>query len=824
MTRKRTLLLHLLAVAASALLALLSAPARAESSIEPMNDASRVYPRIARLINDAQQYVHVAIWGFDDELRLSATGETPVLLSRQSPSLAPPNSRESPVENLHCDLNDAKNLQATPDPESSIVLLRCKATDLALRGEAAAATPTDKDKARSEVMVLVWNNLFDDLFNAGLQKAATNVDDLAYLWVRRTDLLNSWIAAGPRLHDELRTRGSGESMEVLNELQRLYGRLLQNTTQRPRPEYLPMPTGIYVLSASNFAPNFPFGSHHQKLLATERGAYVGGLNFLKEYWDTPEHDPSSSGHFTSGGLAAIENLQPSKWQSNFLQQLRLNFAAGFEYPSIDRTYLGTLHDTGSIIRGDLLLGVNDLFSQRWQSAFYSGPLTGAALASVNTSLADSLVSRLTAYGRLKEVLVGLFPKDRKNPDLIAIESYLDQLSSGLQVSAASTASTSTADPDFAVTHERLTVSAPLGSYFPNGGADQIRKEYEKAISTLAGRPSSFFYLENQFFQDHDFFKRLFAACATKKGPDDGWCDRAAYGVALLPYAPQGLGIPGVDDLAKQSIVKDEMQNLAWLEVKTAHRVLDRETGAPLIQGTTPPPAGPCACPAVQPYVHFKKKAEDADPAKVSVDSVVEMMGDVGLPTMVTCNTNPPTQQACPTQPAKPLTAKLKNIITDGSFMSYVVVTSTPQPPLRTAPSDPLKSYDNFLAQWTIYIHSKHSEFLGSEPTFVLGSANLNPRSLSHLGKPAGAGDAPDSEDAVFWTPKNLSFAGTLWREHMGPVSGDQDPVPPGNFRDWADEGWTNWTTIRGGGSPPPTQRVVRLDVVQRCLHSNPYCR
>lgn len=157
-------------------------------------------------------------------------------------------------------------------------------------------------------------------------------------------------------------------------------------------------------------------------------------------------------------------------------------------------------------------------------------------------------------------------------------------------------------------------------------------------------------------------------------------------------------------------------------------------------------------------------------------------------------------------------------------MSYVIVTSPPRPPPATAPSDPVKAYDNFLSQWSIYIHSKHSEFLGSEPTFVLGSANLNPRSLSHVGKPPSPGDAPDSEDAVFWTPKDLSFAGTLWREHMGPVRGNQNPLPPDSFQDWVNEGWANWSTVRAGGSPPPNQRVVRLDVVERCLHSNPYCR
>jgi phosphatidylserine/phosphatidylglycerophosphate/cardiolipin synthase-like enzyme len=803
-----------------------AAGAQTATSIQAMNDASNVFPAIKGLIREAHEYVHLATWGFDDELRFDDAGEIPILMSRQNPN--GPGGQDGPVEDLGCDPTKTGGVAGPADPSSAIVLLRCKASELANLHE-NAAPPAHRDEQRGEVMVLVWNNFFDDPFNASTQKAATNLDDLAYIWVPTATLLTQWKT--PKvLHDAMRKRGSGESLAVLANFQKLYTALLTSTTVRPLPDYVPMPTGIYVLTATNWAPNVPFGSHHQKLLTTETGAYVGGLNFLKEYFDKPDHPQGNNFRFSSGGLAAIQQVTPSDWQYQLLSKHTGGHLAPFEVPAIDGPSPDPLHDTGAIVRGELVGDVNGLFSARWKWAVSDGQGIAAQLMALSSFPVppSSVVPRFTAYGRLKQVLDDLFAADKNNPSLLALDKLIDQI--GKSATGVSSKLNSQPDPNFTATSPRLRVSAPAGSYAPAPVPDQIRREYRTVIGALMHEPGSFIYFENQFFHDFAISKQLFTVCVGKR--NNGWCDHDNYGIVVIPYAPLGFGVPGIDDQAKKSIVFQEMQNLAWLEVKTARQVINRTSGTIIILGMTWPPsaADQCACAASAPYVHFKDPVVDADPSRVALNSVVEMMGDIAPPTLVKCVKTQP--QYCPTQPPQPITMPLEQIMADGAIRSFVLVKAG-APPLTPIPGNPVQTYSNFVNKWSIYIHSKHTEITdGTKFVFVIGSANINPRSLSFLtpAQAAAAGvspaayklsftDAPDSESAVFWQPKDLKFAATLWTEHMGLVGG-QPPVPPQNAQDWFNQGKANWLLIRSGGTPAPDHRVVRLDVIQRCKDSN----
>lgn len=743
--------------------------AAAQTTADPFRDAGQGFPRITDLVRSAERYVHVATWAFDDEIRWSVNGQAPIRLrSRQNGTPLPGTS----VENLRC--NDGPLAQlpgAGPpgpaDPASSITVLRCTAAAIALKAELRAGTPGCASTQRAEVMVLVWNNRLDKDY----APPDTNLDDLTYINVVRAQLV-SWTPT--QLHDAMRTRGSGESMAVLCRMQALY--------RSVSAKIVPMPTGIAAMVQQN--RNGVFASHHQKLVVTDTGAYVGGLNFLKEYWDDTGHTPSDV--------------------------RRMSSAAG-------GADTGPLHDTGAIFRGDATADVNQLFYDRWRSniTHWHG---------VDESYAGLFGTSQTPFFRLKEVVGSTLGYFAARP----VRAYLGTVEAAVAAQPALGGSTPGASG--LVAHAVLRVSRPKGSYFAASTPEEIRNEYTTTINGWMRNPASFAYFENQYVQDHDFAQTLFSACSPRIAWQTTWCRRDRFAYFVVPYAPRGLGgsnpvTRAVDRHVVATIVHDEMQTMKWLEIKTAATVYDRATGALLATLERP---GPCTkCAPRNPVIRFADPKVENDPRKLELDSIVEYLGTEGHTPPKLCDPPPaaPRMMKCAIQPPQPRRVKVSEIITDSAVMAFSLVNSGR--PTATSKSGAsagrYANYHAFLAdpQRSIYIHSKHSEFFGKSGTvqrvtYVMGSANLNPRSLGFLPTSVtGAFDAEDSESAIFYTPADLSYWRELWTEHLGALGAGVIPIDAAET--WAAQGWRNWNLISNGGAPPSAQRVVRLDVVERCI-------
>ncbi|HEX6178954.1 MAG TPA: hypothetical protein VF057_11390, partial [Thermoanaerobaculia bacterium] len=368
---------------------------------------------------------------------------------------------------------------------------------------------------------------------------------------------------------------------------------------------------------------------------------------------------------------------------------------------------------------------------------------------------------------------------------------------------------------------KLAVSRPLRSYRSTAPVQEIRDEYRATINRLMPFPGAFSYYENQYAQDHDFFLDVFGACTPRVTHLRTWCRRDPYAFFVIPYVPEGVGIEAIDSrLVRPGIVKQEMQNFVWAEIKSARAVIDRVSGN-LIGTLEDPPACP-ACNPQLPFIRFDDPAAEADPSNVQLDSTVTMLVTTGRGPQQVCDpaVNPPTFIQCPIQAQ--VTKRVRDIIADSAIMSYVLVTGAnpgatagPTPP----PADPLSVYHGFLKGASIYIHSKHSAFFGFDSgaqtiRYVVGSANLNPRSLGFV-RAQGAADGEDSETAMFWTAADDHFWREVWKEHLGSL--DPAAIPITAAEEWANQGWSNWRLIRGGGVPAGTERVVRLDAVERCI-------
>jgi hypothetical protein len=796
--------------------ALLALRADAADSVKPFRDGHDGFLEMARLIKTADNFVHYVAWGFDDEMSWAAGGPRPTLRSRQN-GLTPPPPGSAVVEDLMCGRRGA------PDPNSLISLMRCKAAAIAIRNQ--NLHPKTADDERGEVMVLVWNQELD-LNN--LAPPLNNLDDISYVLVPYNALV-TWPKAV--LNTQMRSRGSGESLRMLLTFQNAYKNpalkaLFANTN-------VVMPTGVQLMVQKNQNKGNLLGtaSHHQKLLITEAAAFVGGLNTFKEYWDTDTHvqdDMSRWQSVLAGGGTTLPGVLASS----------LDFTKEVPWAAIPPP----LHDTGAIVQGDVVGGVNALFKDRWMTNFNPQFASNATTLPALPAAAQKAIKvvAIAAPAGIKQMLNALATPQLKSTPFFYLKRAMlvqwltsvnplnpnasfnaglvtNQLRVALDAQEAKLAPivgapASVADPN-ALTKgpASFVVSHPDHAYQPAGPSSfAIRAKYYNVISNLG--VGSFSYFENQFVGDHEFAKTLFAACKPRAPGDPDWCRADAFAHFVIPYVPGGSGIT-ILDLYKvvPDTVKDEMQNLEWLEVKSARSVRDRTTDT--LWRTLTPMKAPCT--PNNPDIRFVPYADPKNP-KILLDPNTD-------PSLVTLNTdvmvrgNDPAQP-CPGHPGEtlqqpPATKKLRDIIVDAAIMSYVLASNPPSK--KTAIPT---TYDAFLARNAIYVHSKHSEFwtMGGmhASTYVVGSANLNTRSLGDV---KGQTDSNDSEDAIFWTPgDNDTYWQDIWREH------EQQPIGAdfGNdIRDWEKQGWSNYDILRkpGAGIPLLTGRVVRLDAVGRCI-------
>jgi phosphatidylserine/phosphatidylglycerophosphate/cardiolipin synthase-like enzyme len=741
----------------------------AQTSVKPLRDANAVLSEIDELIDKAELYVHVVAWAFDDELRFAADSQhargTPVF-SRRSAYSQP----HGDVENLNCSKPD--------DPSSAIVRLRCKATELAKLRE-ATFRPWSGEwlDARAEIMILVWDDPIDNTYNSPM----TNLDDLGYVLVNERDLIK-W--SDQELYAQMRERGSGESVTILKAFRDEYRKHFGGTNFQ-----VPMPSGIEVMQQKN--NNNLKASQHQKIVETDVGGYLGGVNFEKEFWDTDDHEP----------------LVPERWTST---------ATGFLLPAVPvfDDVPGPLHDTGAIVRGQDVRRINEVFRARWDSNL---PPSFAGVAGSSTPF-EPLRRALQAQAQT-------------NPAARVLTAYIKRLEHRPFATRPFSPPNIMPDANYPASNITVATSRPSRSYKDRTSPQEIRTAYNDAIGTWMHGAGSFAYFESQFARDHDFFLQIFRACYPRDHVVATWCHRDRFAYFVVPYKPFTLPST-VGDLLfgiQPEIVKEEMQNFMWMEIKTANAVQDRVTAQPIVELTTGPegcPPCPCDSSRDYPFIRFQSSAVEGDPGSLTLDSIVTMRGRPpgGQVYVVDCNagTGPPIFKPC-YDPTKVISKKVREIITDSAFMSYVLANPGASGKRSLPPSSGQDNYHNALEQFGIYIHSKHSEFFGERDVggtvsqrliYVMGSANLDTRSLGQPHTPNSQKDAEDSEINVFWTPPNHDFTDLLWGEH---ADHGKALAWPAGIQTWADEGWKNWRILHTFQLNDPTQRVVRLDAVERCL-------
>ncbi len=822
----------------SALMLVAPLPGAAATGIAPFRDGNDGFTQMASLIRNAQVFVHYVAWGFDNEMSWKAAGPRPGIVSRTNTNpLIPPPALPPPgtvIENLSC------IAKVGPDRDSLIALLRCSASRLALLAEKRKPTPAGvPNTARAESMVLVWNQQLD--FD-NLAPPLNNMGDIVFTLVPYNGLVGLAPAA---LYGQMRTRGSGESQTVLTAFQKMY----QNPAFKTffAGKNVVMPTGIQVMVQKNQNGGTVLGmaSHHQKLIITEQAAFVGGLNSLKEYWDDHNHTQNNS----------------ARWSSELVQSPASSFAGaiianlGFARQAKWSDVPSPLHDTGAIVTGDTVTNVNDLFSDRWLTnfnpAFAANATTVPAMpAAVRKGIATTKTLLTTGFKTLpKAVRAAMQPHLQASLALLnyfasptlpstpffylkrqlfmqwigvasvlhpvdtattgALTWQMIQTLGGVEASIQKTISApaSVANPAAPATNVKFVTSHPVSAYqpiVPAPGAFDIRKQYYATLAAL--HVGSFAYFENQFVGDHDFTIKLFNACAPKDPNDAGWCRADGFAHIVIPYVPGGSGITTLD-LYKvvPDTVKEEMQNLVWLEVKSAGGVYDRATNK-LHYGFT---AKGSPCNPLNPDIKFIGPANN-DPAQVTTTTLVQITGSDKT-------------QPCPGNPGffvqVTVQVKVTDIMCDGAIMSYVLASNPPVPPA------PKWTYNTYMLANAIYVHSKHSEFwedpTHGASTYVVGSANLNTRSLGNV-LPTQK-DSNDSEDAIFWTPgANDTYWQEIWGEHM--MAPAAAPVA-GVILPWEVQGRSNYNVLfpGGAGNPNLTGRVVRLDAIERCIDLKGSC-
>jgi phosphatidylserine/phosphatidylglycerophosphate/cardiolipin synthase-like enzyme len=522
---------------------------------------------------------------------------------------------------------------------------------------------------------------------------------------------------------------------------------------------VPFPTGIHVSLESH--PHFgivgSLGSHHQKFIVTEKGLYVGGFNLSKADWDTPQHlveDPRRDTSNTSGSGGVMPR-----------------------------------HDTGAIVRGQVIGEALKTFAFRWDDALEE-----------NGAFAPLIEELPAGSGDLEDYLEspGFLASLRLVPELPRLTADID----------------ASADPSQLVDAAGIAVTLPTGTAWAEvTDVTDILDRYSRAIASLSER-NSFLYIENQYFDNVEIARRIldrWIQNVSAPGPDGqptGWPEQP-FAFIVVTYRPD----PEYGTTALSGILPSwgelafyEMQVLKWLEVRTA-RIVRRRNAQQDWKFA-------CAIEFPQRDVTFTDGEQD-DPTKMEDDSefrvenAVVVDEDTGAWQYVPDPTNP--GRLIPQRHSGPLVFSVEDTMTDSDVMTYVLASntrygSTPVGPMGPTPRERVRHH---LLEHEIYNHSKCTLFLnpgGGGHAATIGSANLNRRSLDDDGD-------QDSEMNVWWRASDHieQFRKQLWAHHL--EFSDPDLA---DYTAWKDQAWSDYLALREGRTP--RGHVIRLDVVDRSDH------
>ncbi|MEM7038581.1 MAG: hypothetical protein AAF570_16470, partial [Bacteroidota bacterium] len=426
-------------------------------SIEPLRDGIQVFPRTSQLIQEYEDFLNIAVWGFDEEVRFSANGQ-----------------------------------RGNNDPPLYLELRR-KALEMRV--------VHNRDP---RIKVLIWEATVDNDYTPE-GNYAFKVNTMVYKW-RDIEPLSE-----AQFMQLIRSAFGAEREDILLRILELY----RQSNPNPETEVY-FPTGVHLV-VQNHPIRYLLGSHHQKIVLTEKAAYVGGLNFLREYWDDNEHAQNdnrreTSGTGVSGGGGAI--AMP-------------------------------LHDTGAILKGEKLLReVADAFNMRWNMGV---PDKGGYPVIV-----DYLESQTIGWD-----------------DLGPLQEIVDMLR-GLQPRVSVPTYNSKADPAFGANQAFIRLTLPRDTAYANSKAvNAIRDEYELQLNALKHdtEGGAFFYAENQFFEDYDFAQKLFEAWLTGGNHQEPY-----FAFIVIPWKPDTHPMDWGGAFSSDDSLRKEFEILRWLEIKTARKI------------------------------------------------------------------------------------------------------------------------------------------------------------------------------------------------------------------------------------------------------------
>lgn len=466
-------------------------PPRPSRWLRPLADGSRVMPAVyEEVMKGGDDFIDLATWGLDDKLRMSAAGQHDT--------------------RYHAD-----------------ALLRASAARITRRRERRGPGRVPWEDAPHSVRVLVWNASIDDDYEPpGNDLGHAGVTMQRYTGPRGVGRLTN-----AQLADELRLSGSsGANRRLLGLFHTAYRNL-----QDP-PAELPYPSGVLTL-IQNHPDRSIVGSHHQKFVVTESRAYVGGVNFLKEYWDRPEHRASEPDRDTSRGVGS-----------------------GGSGPA------GPLHDTGAILADSAVQArLHRHFSDRWNEA----------------------VRHENAFEGLKEALSRAQHHGswRDRPIYQRLRRDLDRVDATVSRRMRNTAMAPKPIPAHDVDTLDLTLTLPAGSVWRS--ATETDKRYRTEIEATTGANDTI-YIETQYFPDRLRARSIYAAWVASGRPgmggafhsDQDLVELPPFAHIVLPYVPSTspFDVSFLRESEFDAILEGEFKHLRWLELKTMRliRTLDND--------------------------------------------------------------------------------------------------------------------------------------------------------------------------------------------------------------------------------------------------------
>ena len=585
------------------------------------------------------------------------------------------------------------------------------------------------------------------------------------------------------------TQVSGAAINFLNEFR---DRWYRNASDN---DDVYLPSGVHVAVEKH--PNLT-GSHHQKFVLTDRGLWVGGLNFQKHYWDATEHymgDMRRASSGEAGHQPVAPNVMP--W-----------------------------HDVGAVVRGKIAADAGPSFENRWNAAIRNQSAVVPLINLVQSAFPD-LARRLESFKpRVSGLVLQQMQPTSGRGTVVESAAILETLPPGTGWARFLVNHTASAPPPprgqilgrfrallaFRAAVSRLAhqlfaplqpASAPNALHF----AAQNLEAYMEAIERMDepfradDRKFSFIYLENQYFTHLEITEALLERWKQNvqaSGPDliEEW---RPFAFIVIPYVPQ----PSIDTPLPTTlpfIATAEMALLKWLELRTARKIMLRTLDGGLEWW--------CDVPVPQDHIKISGGAHD-DPEQLSAGTQFTVVDGYKLDPQTGQRTGERIQNE---------SKAAEDVLTVSDIMAFTLTAThadnTVPQPIPYPAGTPRRREKDFLIANHVYCHAKVAFFHNDRGnTFIgtVGSANLNARSLggwdARAARVNAAVDSPDSEMNVWFKGRQATtqFRDELWTHHLKGAP---------TIERWLEQADENLRKIlRGSGTLEG--HVVRLDVVAR---------